>query len=352
MKRFSAFSAPPPAVRALAFVFLIILAIGYYSPCARAGEIAARSAVVIDGATEKILYAKNPNWKQPPASTTKLVTVMTALDRLNPDAMIIISKTAAYTPSVAPHIRPGERFLVRDVVYLALMRSVNGAAVALAEAAAGSEDAFTRMMNDKVIRLGADNTHFINASGLPGDNQYITAFDLAKVMKESLKYPLIQEAIGARTKEIYSVAGRRLFLKSTNQLLWADDDCIGGKTGYTRAARHCFVSAAKKGDSTIIAAVLGDSIRDNLWGDSKILLEKGHDVIAQKTEPMIYFSSSPERPVVLASYDTGRKKHKLAKAGGVKKNRGVVSAVKGKKKRGGHVKIAAKGKKTPGKTLS
>jgi len=351
MKKISVIVSQRPAVRVLSLALMILPAVSYAVPGVFAGEIAARSAVVIDGSNEKILYAKNPNWKQPPASTTKLVTAMVAMDRLNPDSIITISSTAAYTPSVSPRLRPGERFTVRDILYLALMRSVNGAAVALAEAAAGSEDAFAVMMNEKAARLGADSTHFINASGLPGPNQYITAFDLAKVMRESLKYPLVQDALGTRTKEIYSADGRRLFLKNTNQLLWSDDDCIGGKTGYTRAARHCFVSAARKGQSTIITAVLGDSVRDDLWGDSKVLLAKGYDVIAQKTEPLIYFSSSDESPVVLASYDAGNK-HKLAKARNVKKSKGRVRRAQGKKKRGGQVKIAGKGKKLPIKTLS
>jgi D-alanyl-D-alanine carboxypeptidase (penicillin-binding protein 5/6) len=279
-----------------------------------ADDISARAAVVIDSASEKILYAKNPNLKQPPASTTKLVTAMIALDRLNPDSIVIISENAANTPSVSPHIRTGERFSVRDLLYLALMRSVNSAAVALAEATAGSEDAFVSMMNDKAIHLGAENTRFINASGLPGPDQYITAFDLARIMKESLRYPLIREIINTRAKEISSGGGRRIFIKNTNQLLWTDDDNIGGKTGYTMAARHCFVCAAKKGNNTLIAAVLGELSRDNLWKNSELLLSKGYDVLAQRTEPMIYFSADDENPVVFASYKASKKykreKHK------------------------------------------
>lgn len=276
-----------------------------------ADEISARAAVVIDSASEKILYAKNPSLKQPPASTTKLVTAIIVLDKLHPDHIVTISENAANTPSVSPHLRSGERFSVRDLLYLALMRSVNSAAVALAEAVAGSEDIFVSMMNDRVSRLGAENTRFVNASGLPGPDQYITAFDLARIMKESLKYPLIREIIATRAKEIFSESGRRLFIKNTNQLLWTDDDNLGGKTGYTRAARHCFVCAAKKENNTIIAAILGESARDNLWDDSMVLLSKGYDVLTQRAEPMIYISSENERPVVFTSYKTDRKNKKI-----------------------------------------
>jgi len=198
----------------LSLLFTLLLATGYWSLATASDDISARAAVVIDSASEKILYAKNPNLKQPPASTTKLITAMVALDRLNPDSIVTISENAANTPSVSPHLRKGERFSVRDLLYLALMRSVNSAAVALAEAVAGSEDAFVSMMNDKASHLGAENTRFVNASGLPGPNQHITAFDLAIIMKKSLGYSLIREVINTRAKEIFSESGRRIFVKN------------------------------------------------------------------------------------------------------------------------------------------
>jgi D-alanyl-D-alanine carboxypeptidase (penicillin-binding protein 5/6) len=319
----------------------IVLVTGYSSPATASDDISARAAVVIDGASEKILYAKNPNLKQPPASTTKLITAMVALDRLNPDSIVTISENAANTPSVSPHIRKGERFSVRDLLYLALMRSVNSAAVALAEAVAGSEDAFVSMMNDKAIHLGAENTRFINASGLPGPDQYITAFDLAIIMKKSLGYPLIREIINTRAKEVFSESGRRVFVKNTNQLLWTDEENIGGKTGYTRAARHCFVCAAKRGQNMLIAAVLGEPERDNLWEGSTVLLSKGYDVIAHKAEPMIYFSSEDERPVVFASYKAD-KKHKNKKVIAQKHKYKAKKVAHASHKKSSHAKIDKK----------
>ncbi|HEX8949651.1 MAG TPA: D-alanyl-D-alanine carboxypeptidase family protein [Dissulfurispiraceae bacterium] len=333
-----------------------------------AGDVGARAAVVIDSSTEKILYAKNPNWKLPPASTTKLITSMVALDRLNPDSVITISENAANTPSVSPRLRPGERFTVREVLHLALMRSVNSAAVALAEAAAGSEERFVTLMNEKASRIGAENTWFINASGLPGPGQHITAFDLAKIMKEALKYPLIREIISLKEEEVVSEGGRRLLLRNTNHLLWSDDEVLGGKTGYTRAAGHCFVCAAKRGDNMLISAVLGEGVRDNLWRDSNGLLARGYDVIAQKSEPVIYLSAVSDKPVVLASYRNvkGKKKFRVARHKRIKRVKAsddddttAVNAVEKKhvekkhvgkkhvkKKKNSRVKVAKKGKKT------
>jgi len=340
-------------VQLVTVLFSLLFAGGHAGHNAYAEELGARAAVVIDGATEKILYAKNPTWKLPPASTTKLVTAMVAIDNINPEAVITVSQNAADTPSVTPHLRSGERFKVRDILYLALMRSVNSAAVALAEATSGSEERFAALMNEKVSRLGAENTQFINASGLPGPGQNITAFDLAKVMKAALQYPLIKEIINTRTKDIYSTEGRRIFVKSTDQLLWVDDDLLGGKTGYTRAARHCFVCAAQKGGNMLISAVLGESVRDDLWHDSQILLDRGYNVITQKAEPLIYFSHAEDSPVVLAAYKSGEadKRHKIVRH---RTRRGKrLSAGKGHKKRkGGQVKIVKKVKKLPARNLS
>ncbi|MFQ3573410.1 MAG: serine hydrolase [Thermodesulfovibrionales bacterium] len=265
-------------------------------------DVSAKAAVVIDVANERILYAKNPHYKQPPASTTKLVTAMVVLDRLPLDKVVKVSETASQTPTVSPRIREGEHFTVEDLLYMLLMRSINSAAVALAEAVAGSEEEFVRLMNQKAASIDAENTRFANASGLPGGEQYITAFDLAKIMKESLKYPQIKEIINTKARHIASKEGRRLFLKNTNQLLWSDDALIGGKTGYTKAAQHCFVSAGKKANTTIVVALLGDNARDNLWNDTDFLLRFGEDVLMSRIEPVMFFTNTSDNPAILASY--------------------------------------------------
>lgn len=291
--------------RAMNKILLVLLAVvtGVLSAAVVcADDIGAKAAVAFDATADRILYAKNPNLKVPPASTTKLLTSMVVLDRMNPDSIITVSENAASVPSVSPRLRKGDRFAVRDLLALALMRSINGATVALAEAAAGSEEGFTRLMNEKAAKIGAENSVFINASGLPGPGQHVTAYDLAKVMKASLDYPLLKEIINTRTAVVRTLDGRQLFLKNTNQLLWSEEDLIGGKTGYTREARHCFVCAAKRGESTLISVVLGERVRDNLWEDSKTLLAKGFDVLNKKAEPMIYLSTEDTGPIVFASY--------------------------------------------------
>lgn len=257
-----------------------------------ADELSARAAVVMESETGNILYAKNPNLRLPPASTTKLVTAMVVLDSMNPDHIVTISANAAQTPSVAPRIKAGERYSVRDLLRMALMRSLNSATVALAEAVAGSEEEFVRLMNARVAQLGATNSRFGNASGLPGPDQHVTAYELAKIMRESLHYPLIVEIIGTKTAEIKSREGRKLPLKNTNHLLWNDERLVVGKTGYTRAARHCLVTAADDGQRTLITALLGESERDDIWKETVKLIRKGEDVLDNKAYPTIYVSQA------------------------------------------------------------
>ena len=332
----------------IVIVVMFLLIVSHFSllTCF-ADDISARAAVVIDGSTGNILYAKNPNVKLFPASTTKLVTAMVVLDRLDPETVVTVSQEAANTPSVSPHLRAGEKLKVKDLLNIALIRSVNSAAVALAEAVSGSEEAFAKLMNAKVLSIGAESTRYVNASGLPGDGQHITAFDLALIMKQALCYPMIVEIVNTRAQQIFTEGGRKILVRNTNHLLWTDEDMVGGKTGYTRAARHCFVCAGQKGDKILVAAVLGESVRSELWHDASTLLERGEDVLSKKREPEIYYTSISDSPVVYASQKV-KKKHKVAKSKSKddkaskiakisKKKRSASAKKKTRKKKGGAV---------------
>lgn len=272
-------------------------------------ELDAKSAVVVDAQTGKILYGKNPHLKHPPASTTKLVTAMVALEYLEPEKVVKISKKAASTISVEPKLKEGQTYTVRDLVYLALMRSVNSAAVALAEATTGSEQSFVKLMNQKAKSIGAKDTKFINASGLPGKGQYTTVYDLTKIISHALTYPLIKDAINTRIYLIRSLEGEQYFIQNTNHLLWSEDNMIGGKTGYTRAAKHCFVAASKINGRVVYTAVLGAPNRDKLWKDTEFLFAKAEDVLSGKQEPLVKFS---DERVVKAKYNV-KKTHKAVK---------------------------------------
>ncbi len=261
--------------------------------------IPAKAAIVMDEAGS-VLYAKYPDAKLAPASTVKLMTAMVALDRLDPEQKVRISRNAAAVRSIRPRIRRDEEMSVFDLLHLALMKSINSAAVAIAEAAAGSEQNFVALMNQKAKEIGASDTLFANASGLPKGIQYTTARDLALIMKHALSYPLIREIIGKRGSLITTTGGREIFVANTDDLLWHKDNMIGGKTGYTGDARHCFVGAVNTERGPVIAAVLGARSRACLWRSARILVELGTDT---------GLATSPEEPsgIQKASHKTKRR---------------------------------------------
>jgi D-alanyl-D-alanine carboxypeptidase (penicillin-binding protein 5/6) len=200
---------------------------------------------------------------------------MVALDRLDPSTQIKVSRSAAAVRSIKPRLMRDDELTVSDLLHLALMKSINSAAVALAETAAGEEDAFVELMNQKAKEIGANNTHFVTASGLPKGRQYTTVRDLTIILKKALTYPLIKEIIGKKEWLIKTAAGRELYLENTDDLLWSRSNMIGGKTGFTLNARHCFVGAMDTEKGLIFTAVLGARSRNRLWQSMLMLADFG-----------------------------------------------------------------------------
>ncbi len=244
--------------------------------CLSAKVIPAKACIVIDD-HDSVLYARNQTAKLPPASTVKLVTAMVALDRLDPETKVRVSSTAGAVRSVKPRLTANEELTVSDLLHLALMKSINSAAVALAEAAAGSEDKFVELMNQKAREIGANDTYFVTASGLPKGKQYTTARDLAMILKKAVSYPLIKEIIGKKEWAVTTTAGRELYVENTDNLLWYCSNMVGGKTGYTNNARHCFVGAMDTDRGRIFTVVLGARSRRGLWKSALILAEIGQN---------------------------------------------------------------------------
>ena len=247
----------------------------------------------MEASTGRVLFAKNPNLKLPPASTTKLVTAMVVLDRADMSDTVTISEAAANVPSLKEtKLKAGETLTIETLLYAALIRSANDAAFALAEVVAGSEKKFVQLMNRKAVAIGASNTRFINTTGLPGKGQHTTAYDLSKIMRYALKYPVIREIIGKKEAEISTEQGRTIALENTNKLLWSDNGAVGGKTGYTKAARHCFVYAGEKEGEMVIVALLGARSREILWNEAERLETRGFAVIASNEQPVVYFTKA------------------------------------------------------------
>ena len=299
----------------LLFFFFLVLCSPFPVAVVSAEELQSRSAIVMDAATGNVLYAKNPDLRLMPASTTKLMTALVVIERVNLSDIVTISKNASYAAPTKIGLRQGDRMTVETLLYSALMKSANDAAVALAEAVAGSEEQFIFLMNKKAAALGLNDTRFINCNGLPGTGQYITAYDLAKLLQEAIRYPLLREILGTRVAEVSTGKGKTVFVKNTNRLLWADGEFLGGKTGYTRQAKHCFVGAGEREGRTMIVALLGTPVRDLLWEETENLMTLGTRVLNNLEEPVVYITQSDydAAKITKASYTKKIRPKKRAK---------------------------------------
>jgi len=236
--------------------------------------VKSRAALTIDATTGEILFSKNEHWRLPPASTTKLMTAIVAIENEDLSKVVTISKKASRAPHSKAGFKKGDQITVEGLIYAALLKSANDAAVALAEAIAGSEQRFVPLMNKKALSIGAQDTKFINATGLPGAGQYTTALDLSKILSYALRLSKLREIIATPEAKVTNEKGKVFHLRSTDKLLWSDEKIIGGKTGYTRRAGHCFVGAAHDEIRTILVAILGSPSRRNLWMETENLLSR------------------------------------------------------------------------------
>jgi D-alanyl-D-alanine carboxypeptidase (penicillin-binding protein 5/6) len=296
-------------------------------------NINALSGVVLDAKTGMVLYAKNPHVKIPPASTVKLLTAMVVLDHLPLHKKVKISKNAEETPSVGPFLREGEVYSVEELLNLMLIKSSNQAAVALAEAVSGTEENFSVLMNAKAKSLGLQNSKFQTASGLPASDQYTTAYDLALLLYEALKYPKISEIIQTSVKIITNEQGRTIIVKNTNHLLFDDgykEAVIGGKTGYTKLSKHCLVNVAKIKDRLVITSILGAPNRESLWQDTKRMLKIAELVLENKINP-VYVNTVVNLSQPVNHVYTVKNKIKSAKQG-KKVNKKLIAKAKEKEK--------------------
>ena len=240
----------------------------------RGYTISAKAAVLSESNRGRRLYGKNIHTKILPASTVKVMTALLVLEKLPLDKIITVGKSATYVQPSKIYAREGERYTVSDLLYAILMSSANDASIVLAQDVAGSEKEFVRLMNIRARQLGARHTLFANAHGLPTKkgSQYTTAYDMNLIFRQALKHDFFKEALKQPTKTISSQDGRIIQLKSHNQLLFKSwGRKIFGKTGYTKAARSCFVGYVQKGKSTLIVAVFGCVKR---WDDIRYIISK------------------------------------------------------------------------------
>ncbi len=336
----------------LIVLFTLIFTVSY------ADEIRSRAAVVLDASTGKILYAKNPNLRRPPASTTKMMTAIVVLENKDLDEIVTVSKFATKASPHRAGFKKGDKVKIEELLYAALLGSANDAAIALAESVSGSEAKFVKLMNKKARSIGAKNTKFLNSNGLPRAGQYTTASDLAKIMRYALGYQKIKDIIGTRSAEVSIENGNSILVKNTNKLLWSDEYLVGGKTGYTRKARHCFVCAAERDDETVIVALLGSPSRSNLWKESEVLIGKGFDILSNKGKSIIYSTESTYGDSFAKNevHKNGYKSKKISKSKGDKaiiaKNNKTLRSAKFLTKKSHEKKVLTKYRKKKSESIA
>ncbi len=244
-------------------------------------NVTATSAIVIEASTGHVIYARNPDGPMFPASTTKVMTLLLALERGGLDEIVTVSENAWGTEGSTLWLDQGEKIPLQDLLYGMMMVSANDATVAIAEHIDGNVANFAAHMTQRAKELGATHTNFTNPHGLPDDNHYTSARDLALITAQGLKTPGFEQIVTTTEASFNWIHDdNNKLLRTENRLLWMYNGCNGVKTGYTQRAGRCVISAAKRNGIQLIAVVL-DGLY--MWNDSIILLDYGFDNIGVGT---------------------------------------------------------------------
>ncbi|MGE5484522.1 MAG: serine hydrolase [Ignavibacteriales bacterium] len=240
-------------------------------PAAPPPRISADAAVVMDFKSGAVLYEKRAHRPMHPASITKMMTAIIALERGYLGDVVTVSQNAAYTPGSSMGLSPGSRYLLEDLLAGLMIVSGNDAAVAIAEHLAESEQAFVAVMNEKARKIGALRTTFVNSHGISEPGHLTTAYDLALIARYGLSIPYFATLVSTRERDAWRLDKMRdVPLANTNRLLWGFQGADGVKTGTTSAAGECLCASATRDGMRVIAVVLH---ADSRWADSETLLE-------------------------------------------------------------------------------
>jgi D-alanyl-D-alanine carboxypeptidase (penicillin-binding protein 5/6) len=254
--------------------------------------ILAETGVVIDAKTGQVLYDKNMNEQREPASTTKVITALLALENLDLDTTVTIDAETPFTEGSRVYLLEGEQVTVKQLMYALLLESANDAAVALAKEISGSIPAFAEKMNAKAKALGAKNTNFVNPNGLHVEGHLTTAYDLAMIAREAMKNQEFRKLV-TTYRYIIPATNKQdtRYLYNTNRLIYDKktkvmvngvmrsakyEGATGIKTGYTSHAGGCLIAGAKRGNTELIAVVM-KSTDEGRFADAIALLDYGFE---------------------------------------------------------------------------
>lgn len=275
-------------------------------------ETSAASAILMEASSGKILYEKDSHKELAPASVTKLMTLLVAVEAIEAGKakltdMVTASENACSLGGSQIYLEPGEKFSLQEMLIAIAVGSANDACVAVAEHLYGSHEEFIDAMNLKAQKLGMKNTHFANAYGLPAKGHYTSAYDLALLAREALKHPQITKLTSIKEYDLRQGAFK---LWNTNKLLWWYEGTEGFKTGWTNEAKYCLASTVKRDGLRLITVVMGvpevrghfqESMKLYNYGFARYTYKEFAAVGSKQGEVLIQKGSKPAVELVAAS---------------------------------------------------
>ena len=260
--------------------------------------LAAKSAILLDAKSGDILYEKNPDEMQYPASATKILTALLVIEQGDLDRRVTIQIEDTRVEASALEFKPGQEYTRKHLLFALLLKSANDVALALARDNAGSVAAFCEKMNRRAETLGALASHFTNPHGLHDPHHFTTARDLATIARFAMQQPLFREIVA--TPEIGMTRGDEwVVMKNHNKLLAMFPGCIGVKTGYTRPAQQVLVSSAIRAGHEAISVIM-HSDKPGIWNDSKTLLEHAFEKLGVPAVAPATSSAPTNKPAGVA----------------------------------------------------
>jgi D-alanyl-D-alanine carboxypeptidase (penicillin-binding protein 5/6) len=270
-------------------------------------EVGPAAAILLDVRTGQVLYAREINKRLAPASTTKILTAILAIERFSIDTPVIISaRAAAQRSGAAIGLEAGEQWTVGELLHAMLMRSANDAAVAVAEAYSGSVEAFAGEMNRKAYRIGARNSHFVNPHGLSAPGHYTTAHDLALIARYAMRLPVFASLVRQQTWTLERHDRVPHEYSNINKFLSKYEGADGVKTGWTAAAGHCLVASATRNGWQLLAVVLHSQ---EIYRNASQMLDFGFEAysprkLAGRGDPLVTLNTNLWRSNVVGVVPT------------------------------------------------
>lgn len=278
-------------MRAFKFFVAFFILCAFFTVGALALETSAQSAVLINADTFSVIYSKNAEQRLPMASTTKIMTGLLLAEENCDDRIVKTTKEMVYVEGSSMGLKVGDTVSFHDLLYGIMLPSGNDAANTAAIAISGSLDKFSEKMNSKVSELGLHNTNFVTPSGLDAEGHFTTAYDLSVITAYALRNENFAKAAAAKSKTV-TISGKQTTLNNHNKLLKMYNGVIGVKTGYTSRSGRCLVSAARRGNTTLIAVTLNDK---NDWQDHINMLDFG---FASTEDTLIFPKCSDKLPIL------------------------------------------------------